>query len=240
MAEKEAPVRPPWGLGAAGVAFAVALIGGAIGSSIAIALGAGQKSIGLTVGGLLGEWLGFIGVPVVLSFTRGTHSLVRDFGLRLAGWRDVALGLAAGVGTNVVVLALIYPPFLWLLSQIAGHTVKVGNAAKQLGAEGRGIGFVVFALCVAVGAPVAEELFFRGLLQRSLQRWLPGLSGIIVAATLFGLAHVGSTELAALPALIVFGIVLGLLYDRTGRLGPGIVAHMAFNAITVAQLAISR
>jgi membrane protease YdiL (CAAX protease family) len=240
MSERQAPVRPPWGLGAAGAAFVVAVVGGSIGSAIAVGLGAADKSIARTAGGLVGEWAGFIGVPVFLSLTRGTGSVVRDFGLRLAGWKDAALGVAAGAGTNLVVLELLYPPFLWLLSQMVGHSVKVGNSAKQLGAEGRGIGFVVFALFVAVGAPIAEELFFRGLLQRSLQRFLPGALGIVAAAVLFGVAHVGSTEGAALPALVIFGVVLGVLYDRTGRLGPGIVAHMTFNSITVIQLALNR
>jgi membrane protease YdiL (CAAX protease family) len=40
--------------------------------------------------------------------------------------------------------------------------------------------------------------------------------------------------------LVIFGVVLGGLAWRTGRLGPGIVAHLAFNAITVIQLAATR
>jgi membrane protease YdiL (CAAX protease family) len=241
MADQRAAVRPPWGLGAVGTAFLVGLVGGSIGAALAVGLGARDKSIAVTAGGLVGEWVGFVGVPVVLTVTRGSGSLARDFGARLAGWRDVVLGVAAGGGTYLVVLEVLYPPFLWVLSQLAGHSVKIGNSAKQLGAQGRGIGFVVFAACVVVGAPIAEELFFRGLLQRALQRVLPGtgMLGIGAAATLFGLAHLGSTEGAALPALIAFGVVLGVLYDRTGRLGPGIAAHMTFNAITVIQLAAS-
>jgi membrane protease YdiL (CAAX protease family) len=36
--------------------------------------------------------------------------------------------------------------------------------------------------------------------------------------------------------LFVFGLVAAVLYVRTGRLGPGIVAHLAFNATAVYAL----
>ena len=41
------------------------------------------------------------------------------------------------------------------------------------------------------------------------------------------------------PALVAFGAVLGTLAYKTGRLGPGIIAHMAFNAVTVIALLLS-
>ena len=49
-----------------------------------------------------------------------------------------------------------------------------------------------------------------------------------------------SIELLQLPALILFGVVLGVLAERTGRLGPGIVAHATFNAVTVISLTVRR
>jgi membrane protease YdiL (CAAX protease family) len=55
----------------------------------------------------------------------------------------------------------------------------------------------------------------------------------IGSAVAFGLAHF---ELLQLAALILFGLVLALLAERTGRLGPGIVAHATFNAATVLTL----
>jgi uncharacterized protein len=57
------------------------------------------------------------------------------------------------------------------------------------------------------------------------------------SSVVFGLAHF---EPLQLPALILFGVVLGVLAQRTGRLGPGIVAHATFNAVTVLSLTLSR
>jgi membrane protease YdiL (CAAX protease family) len=82
-----------------------------------------------------------------------------------------------------------------------------------------------------------EELFFRGLVQRAVARRFGRVAAIGASAVLFGLAHF---ELLQLPALILFGVVLAVLADRTGRLGPGIVAHAAFNAVTVLTLTLNR
>jgi membrane protease YdiL (CAAX protease family) len=57
------------------------------------------------------------------------------------------------------------------------------------------------------------------------------------SAILFGLAHFEALQLAA---LILFGLILGTLAYRTGRLGPTIVAHAAFNAVTVLTLTLNR
>jgi uncharacterized protein len=85
-----------------------------------------------------------------------------------------------------------------------------------------------------VCAPVVEELFYRGLLLRSLdkrgiQPWL----SVVLSALLFAGMHFEALQFAG---LFLFGIVLALLVHRTGRLGPAIWAHAAFNAVTVLQL----
>jgi membrane protease YdiL (CAAX protease family) len=95
----------------------------------------------------------------------------------------------------------------------------------------------MLAVVVIVGAPVVEELFFRGLVLRSLQRRFGDGWAVAGSAVAFGLAHF---EPLQLPALVVLGVVLGVLALRTGRLGPGMFAHGAFNAITIIALALQR
>jgi membrane protease YdiL (CAAX protease family) len=81
-----------------------------------------------------------------------------------------------------------------------------------------------------VGAPVVEELFFRGLVLRSLLPLAPAPVAVVASGVLFGLAHWQGVQF---PGLAVFGVVLGVLAYRTGRLTPGIGAHAAFNAVAV-------
>jgi membrane protease YdiL (CAAX protease family) len=124
--------------------------------------------------------------------------------------------------------------------QALGDHANLGHEATQLSGHGLGPGFVVFALAAAVGAPIAEEIFFRGLAQPVLQRYLGGVGGLLVTAVAFGFAHLGSNPIEVVVPLAFFGVVLGALAWRTGRLGPGIVAHMTFNGVTVVLLAASR
>ncbi|MDQ4070068.1 MAG: CPBP family intramembrane metalloprotease, partial [Actinomycetota bacterium] len=103
-----------------------------------------------------------------------------------------------------------------------------------------GASYVGLLVAVVVGAPIVEELFFRGLLLRSLQRrFSPGLA-VAISSVVFGLAHFSPLPFRAvilvMVSLSVFGAVLAILAVRTGRLGPSIVAHATFNLFTILYL----
>ena len=82
-------------------------------------------------------------------------------------------------------------------------------------------------LIVVIGAPFVEELIYRGLLQGALVRRLNDAVAVVAVAAFFALIHFRWVEF---PGCSSFGLVLGVCALRTGRLGMGIVAHMAFNA----------
>jgi membrane protease YdiL (CAAX protease family) len=227
------PETAPWGLGAAAVAFVTGMFVAVLAASIAVNAGAGDTDAITNTVTFLGEWVGFAGVPLWLSRTRGHGRMSSDFGLRLGGPADIGLGLGAGV--SLYLIAVVYGAIIGLFDH-----ANLGHEAQQLSGHSLGPGFAAFALCAAVGAPIAEELFFRGLTQPALQRRFGGWGGLLIAAALFGLVHLSGNPGEVVPPLILVGLVTGLLAWRTGRLGPGIVAHMTFNGITVAALAWSR
>lgn len=74
--------------------------------------------------------------------------------------------------------------------------------------------------------------------QRPARGWLLGLphgwTPILISGVAFGLAHVGHG--VAPVSLVLFGIVLGYLYQRTHRLLPSITAHLVFNAYSMLLL----
>jgi membrane protease YdiL (CAAX protease family) len=88
-----------------------------------------------------------------------------------------------------------------------------------------------------VAAPVVEELFFRGLVLRSIQARYSDWLAVVGSAVLFALVHFQPVQL---PALLLFGIVVGYLALRTKRLGMSIFAHAGFNATTIVYLLASR
>ena len=222
--------RPRWGLGDAAAGYLIALFVEVL--FVGVAAGLTSQSSLFTLGaGLVGLWVGLVGSVVYAARAKGSGSVVRDFGLRIAGAADVVGGALAGLASQYILILVIYAPILWFSPHLK-H--QLDQPAKDVTDRASGaFAITILVLLVAIGAPIVEELFFRGLLLRSLtRRFGPGW-GIGVSAVLFGLAHF---ELLQLPALVAFGVVLGLLAHRTGRLGPGIAAHMAFNAITVISL----
>lgn len=76
---------------------------------------------------------------------------------------------------------------------------------------------------------MAEETTFRLLLQGGLEKVLPAPAALMLASTLFGLAHLkGGAKYAGLATLAGFGY--GYAYQSAG-LRASVYTHFAFNAI---------
>jgi membrane protease YdiL (CAAX protease family) len=233
------PIR--WGLREATAAFLVALVLSALGGGIAQSaihyhpLKGKPVPVAVTIGGLVGLWLGLGGGILYAARAKGSGSVEEDFGLRLQWRRDLLVGVVVGLGCQYGLIPLLYWPFEQLDPSLR-HRLDDASKNVTQAAHG-GLQITLLFVFLAIGAPVIEELFFRGLLLRSLSRRFGPWVAIVGSAVVFGLAHF---ELLQLPALILFGLVLGVLAERTGRLGPGIVAHAAFNAATVVSLTLTK
>ncbi|WP_229259310.1 CPBP family intramembrane glutamic endopeptidase [Duganella aceris] len=82
---------------------------------------------------------------------------------------------------------------------------------------------------------VAEEAFFRGLLQARLASSLGGVRhgqwiAVVVSALLFGAAHLAGGALYAILACIA-GLGYAYAYQRTQRIEAAIIVHIALNAV---------
>ncbi|MGD0439951.1 MAG: CPBP family intramembrane glutamic endopeptidase [Acidimicrobiales bacterium] len=208
---------------------------------------------------LIALWTGLVGSVLVATRTAersrragagdtagtgarsGLGSVVRDYGLALRPWPDIPLGIAVGVGSQYLLVPVVEAPLVPFVHHLYS---RLGHPAQSLTGDAFGAGLVVLAVLVCVGSPVVEELFFRGLLLRSLvgsfgkigPRLGPALA-IVVTGLVFGLVHFEALQFLGLAG---FGMVLGYLAYRTGRLGPSIVAHMAFNTVTIIAIVVSR
>jgi membrane protease YdiL (CAAX protease family) len=228
-----------WGLGDVVAGLALALVGSQV--VLAIILGVTHRTadqvdelpLSLVSLSQLGLWAGLLGVPILATRTKG-NGLVADLHLR-ARWQDLWNGAAVGTALQLIAVPLIYWPLLHLLGK---HPSDLEGPARDLTDRANGtVGVVLLILIVGVGAPIIEEIFYRGLCQGALmKRGLPPAAAIAITAVVFGLSH---GELLQLPALVAFGAAAGYLAHRSGRLGPGIAAHVAFNMVTVIALLTS-
>ncbi len=233
----DAAQQPRWGLGDAVAGWMIAVVAATIlgGASLALAgydqadVDADRLPLWLTLVQSPFLWVGFIGVPVWVAATKG-NGVVADFRLRLEA-RDVPLAVAAGVLAQLVLVPLVTLPILWLTNTDSG---KLGEPAQKLADKVHGApSTTLFVLVIAIGAPIAEELFFRGLLLRSLEKRF-GLAWAVAGSSIvFGATHFEALQFLALA---VAGAVFALVGIRTGRLGASMICHMAFNATTVVNL----
>jgi len=209
-----------WGIPHAVAAYITGLV---LGNLLYTAAGgdpsASTTTVAIHLASVSGLWIGFVGGPIVASRRFGSNSLRSDFGFAV-GPRDVPVGVIAGVLTQLVFVPVVSWPVEHLWS------IDVDEPTRQLLDTTVGSRVVLY-MVIIVGAPIAEELFFRGLLLRSLARRFDETAAIAVSALAFSLSHF---KPAQIPGLFVVGIVFAVLTRRSGRLGPAIFAHMAFNA----------
>ena len=161
--------------------------------------------------------------------------------LRLTGALGTPLRAAA---TGALALACAAPVIL-AASQIASIIQQVLTSARpdELGHEtlrvlldrrGDPWAWAVIA-AVTIGAPILEEIAYRGGLHGLLRSLGIGpWATVLLASVFFVVMHLGMIPRdaagGALAGLFALSILLGLLRERTGGLVAPIVAHALFNA----------
>jgi membrane protease YdiL (CAAX protease family) len=124
-----------------------------------------------------------------------------------------------------------------VIYELAGAHVRVAFAFPQHGHQAALSAFAVFAIVIG---PAAEEILFRGVLYRLLRERGGIVLALVVQAAAFAFMHwFAGAPLANVPIYGLGGVGLGLLYERTGSLLPGIAMHAFINA-SAFELALHR
>jgi CAAX protease family protein len=194
------------------------------GLAVAIPLPEGLPSIlggvlfltGTQVGLLAAAGL-FVAAPQALSGMR----LWPEHGARRSMLLGLALAIPAWIGAEA--LALVMIPLL----ERVGIRPEAG-VVDELLAQADPIVLVVALVFVA---PVAEEIFFRGIVYNAWEREYGPRLALVGSALLFAAIHVSPVLLVPILGL---GLALGFVYRTTRSLPATILLHAGFNAITVA------
>lgn len=212
-------LRPPrWGL-ADGF---IPLLGAVLLSLVAVGLASvlSAPTLVLVGIGLVTPWIALAGWPLVATAWLGNGPVV-DLGLRLRApdWKWGVLGGLVAIAVAITVggiTTLIFGEF----------TSAAGDLIEELRAFGPVV-LIVMAVLIVIGAPVVEELAFRGMLFAALTKrgvrpeWV-----IVITAGLFSLFHL---EPVRIPLLFALGLVFGYLRWKTRSLGAPIIAHALNN-----------
>jgi hypothetical protein len=209
-------------------AGATIVLAGILGLIFAAA-GADLEDRGFLFFGTVAQDAALIGAAVFVTADLGRPS-ARTFGLRpfeRSAFKWIALAFLAYYAFAIVYALIFSPP--------------EEELPKDLGAdESVGLAIATGFLLVVI-APVAEEIFFRGLVLNAWLREYGERFAIVGSAALFGAIHADTSSVEALitsvaRVLPIFGLGLALafVYRRTGSLLAAIGLHMGFNALSIA------
>jgi uncharacterized protein len=135
------------------------------------------------------------------------------------------IGLSFCVVIVAMVVNAVYANFVIPGIKMQGEFVQILANLEMTPAN---IAAGIFVVVIA--APLAEELLFRGFLQRSLLHHVPVWAAILISSFAFSLVH---GQFYAIPGLMSLSIAFGYIYHRTGSLRTNILLHMANNALTL-------
>ena len=237
----EVPKTPlvPWNVTDAIVVLvlwliAIIFIGGAVLFALTQAFPQAQSealSLPITAFILIVICVGYVRVRYGKAATRllrGTHTpTLRDFGIGVAAGAAALAILAFGVGQLLE----------WLARAMQTELPEVQETFKELAADPTAAPWLVAGSVLV--APVAEELFYRGMLFPALRKRLPLWPAMGISAVLFGLSHLQTTlegYLLVLLIIIPFGMFLAYVYERRGTLLVPILTHSIFNLVQVIEL----
>jgi uncharacterized protein len=179
--------------------------------------------------------IAFLGAPVFVISTLGTFAaaaVANTLALRIyergnlsdigLGWtaasrRNLSLGLLGGLGAGLVVVLLP------LIFQLAGYQRVAGERLAWPS--------MLFVSILLLFGAVGEEMLFRGYGFQVLVRGVGPFATILPVSVLFGLAHSQNLNFGPLALLntILWGVVLGFAYLRSGDLWLPIGLHFGWN-----------
>jgi len=161
---------------------------------------------------------------------------VRIIGIPEKGqWgKQVGAGVVSGLILFPLITIVVGGVLSVVLHAVTGEQVQ---PPEQVGEHLTTLGAAITVAYAFVLAPIGEELFFRGILFRTLRDRHGFWVGAVGSAFGFGLIHFipGNAADAALLMIAMFFTGLGLcyIYERRGTLVAPIAAHITFNVIGI-------
>ena len=167
--------------------------------------------------------------PWLISALRGV-GIVGDWKFRFK-WADLGIGLGIGVGC-LVAAGLVST----LVTRLVDLGVDESASNTSIVSDNSGSPWLWgVALVVIIGAPLTEELLFRGLVLQTVAKDFGKIAGIVVSTIAFTLPHAlpGATfgeSSVLLATIFTIGLIFAVATVIFDRLGPAIIGHFVFNA----------
>lgn len=160
----------------------------------------------------------------------------RRFGHPVSDLGLTARGTASGVGLGLVAYIGALPAlFLTLIAtaaiaQAVSYEPEPQKVVQIYLKESTERHLPFFTIFVGFVGPMIEEVFFRGFAYPAFRRRMGVGAALVASAAIFSLVHL---NLVAFVPIVLLGVFLAYLYERTGSLIPSMTAHAVHNTIMV-------
>ncbi len=152
--------------------------------------------------------------------------------LRALGLKAPAAGRASNsLPAGVVVASVAFTGlYVGLMSQLGWDSFVPDPLPDEIDLDGTWAILAFGVVAVGLG-PLAEEVFFRGFLYSGFKDRLGMWRSAVLSSFLFALMHV---DPGVLIPFFFTGMLLALLYERTGSVWSCVVVHATQNALAFA------
>jgi uncharacterized protein len=212
--------RSPWPPLAALLAGAAVIVAGLAGSIVATALFAGQGRAEMAIAMLSMQSISVALVAALAGWFGGRRTSV----LALDTWPGGGKIALAAVGA-LAVLAPYNAAVYWLApgawsADLAPFKAVIHSPAAWL-----------FLVVIAIGAPLSEELLFRGFLQSALAPSRLGFAGASLITTILWTALHAGYSLVGLGEVFLIGVYFAWTLWWTGSLWAPLICHALYNGL---------
>jgi CAAX protease family protein len=186
-----------------------------------------EANTGLLVVAVLTQWLVILG-PILISLQVRGGRIGAVFGFdRLAVGKAIGWGIALLISALPIIFASSALVSAWLKTNSQNDPQEIIQIFESANSPAQRVPIILLAV---VGAPLAEELVFRGYLYGVLKKYFGALASMVFTAILFALVH---AHIPSLLPLFLLACVFTIAYESSGSLLVPMTMHATFNAVNL-------
>ena len=177
--------------------------------------------------------LDILSVVFILYFTVGQYGeKLQSLGVSLKNFsRNVWYGVVGYIAIVPVLVGLLV--LITFISNLIQY-VPEKQAVVELFLKEKNAPFLIYtSLFAAIAGPIVEELFFRGFMYNAFKKRIGIFWAMMITAAFFALLH---AHAVGFFPIMVLGILLAYLYEKTGTLVSSITVHMIHNLTMVGMV----
>lgn len=173
---------------------------------------------------------GVIGIILAYLAVHRRYRLAPLFGLRsLGAAKTLGMAVLWLLGAYAVLIIVTSAGLEPLLKSLTGLDLKPQGLVEKAPDITDPVSRLLMFVTLCIGAPLMEELIFRGVLFNVTARWIHPVYASVATSLLFGVIH---NNLLSFIPLTLLGLCFTEAYRRTGSLAVPVLMHAIFNCIS--------